>query len=72
MPKEEANVILEIVLRDWKCEFDHKDKGKVTYEAYESFEGYKEEYDSFEKSKYEMKKRIAKELGEPEPRKPKL
>ena len=71
VPKEEADVILEIVFDDWKCEFDHQVPEKVTYEAYESYEGYKEEYDSFEESKYKMRKRIAKELGETPPKKPK-
>ena len=71
VPKEEADAFLEIVVDDWKCEFDHQVPEKVTYEAYESYEGYKEEYDSFEESKYEIGKRVAKEFGETQPKKPK-
>lgn len=55
---EEADVLLEVVIEEWKSTFNHRVPERIAYEAYESYEGYKEvkkEPSFFERSEYERK-----------------
>lgn len=47
--KESADAFLEIKIIDWKSEYHHREPEKIVYEAYETYEGYKEVHDPFHK-----------------------
>ena len=69
--KEQADIILEVVVTKWNSVFSRRVPERTVYEAYESYEGYKEEKPSFsEISAWERRKRKAEEEGRPAPPRP--
>lgn len=69
--KEQADVILETIITEWKSGFSHRVPERTVYEAYESYEGYKEVKPSFaEQSNWERRKREAEKEGRRPPPRP--
>ncbi|MBP3817862.1 MAG: hypothetical protein J6H31_06110 [Butyrivibrio sp.] len=69
--KEQADLLMEVIIEKWECVFDHRVPERVAYEAYESFEGYKTiEPSFFERTEWERRARRARKEGRNPPPRP--
>lgn len=67
--KGEADVMLEVIVENWRSSFNHTVPKRTAYEVYESYEGYQEP-DFFERTRWESAKRAAEKSGRKAPPKP--